>query len=96
MLCLHIPGALVSRVERDQVDAHLPKYVQYACCYWTAHLSQASNFQQAQIGLCDDGKIHKFPQKHFLHWLEVLSLLRKMSEGVQMVVDLEKMLMVCD
>jgi hypothetical protein len=96
MLCLHMPGALVSEAGCDRVDTHLPKYVQYVCCYWTAHLSQASAFQRAQIGLSDDGKIHKFLQEHFLHWLEVLSLLRKMSDSVQMAMDLEKMLMVRD
>jgi hypothetical protein len=48
------------------------------------------------IELCDNGQIHKFIQKHFLHWLEALSLMRKMSEGVLMITALQSKLVVSD
>jgi NACHT domain len=86
---LRMPGALVSEVKSNLVERFLPVHVQYACCYWVDHLQQGKN------GLCgDNGPVHIFLQKHFLHWLEALSLMKHMSRGVIMVRTLESMLTV--
>lgn len=85
---LRLPGALASGVEKSRVEECLPLSVQYACRYWVYHL------QQGNINLCDNGQIHTFLQKHFLHWLEALSLIKKMSEGVLMVKVLQSMVSV--
>jgi hypothetical protein len=37
-----------------------------------------------------------FLQQHFLHWLEALSLMGKMSEGVLMITALQSVLTVSD
>jgi hypothetical protein len=88
---LQMPGALTTEVESNIVSRYLPVHVQYACRYWIDHL------QRGEIGLCDDnGQIHKFLQQHFLHWLEALSLMGKMSEGVLMITVLQSMLTVSD
>ena len=86
MCGLQMPGALTSEVESSTVSHCLPVHVQYACRYWVYHL------QQGNIDLCDNGQIHIFLQKHFLHWLEALSLIKKMSEGVLMVKVLQSMI----
>jgi hypothetical protein len=85
MCGLRMPGALASEVESNTVSHYLPAHVQYACRYWVYHL------QQGNIDLSDNGPIHIFLQEHFLHWLEALSLVRKMSEGVLMVKILQSM-----
>jgi hypothetical protein len=91
MCGLQMPGTLTSEVERNTVSRCLPEGVQYACRYWIYHL------QESEIGLCgDNGQIYQFLQKHFLHWLEALSLMGKMSEGVLMITALQSMCTVSD
>jgi hypothetical protein len=96
-LCdLRLPGALASEVKRSLVDQCLPDHIQYACCYWVGHLLQGNielcqNEELCQNGkLCDYRKVYEFLKDHFLHWLEALSLIGKMSEGVQMVTGLSQ------
>jgi hypothetical protein len=79
------PGVLVASVERSHVDQCIPLEVQYACLYWIQHL-QKSNRQ-----LFDDGQEHQFLKKYFLHWLEVLGWIRKVSEGIHAIVILESL-----
>jgi hypothetical protein len=40
------------------------------------------------IGLCDNGTIDVFLKKHFLHWLEGLSLMKSISDGVFAIAKL--------
>ena len=76
---LRTPGTLRSETETSTVNQHLPYHVQYACQYWVDHL------QKSDLSLDDDRRVYKFLQTHFLHWLETLSLLGKMSEAVLMI-----------
>jgi NACHT domain len=85
---LPTPGALSSEVDRNTVDIYLPVHLQYACQYWVGHT------QRGNVHICDNGQIHGFLQSHFLHWLEALSLMGKISEGVLMVMNLESVLTV--
>jgi hypothetical protein len=91
---LQMPGILLD--ELNGVNKDPLTHIQYACCYWVSHLRDASHLPLEQIGLCDSGKVHVFLQKHFLHWLEALSLMGNMSDGVVMVRTLESMLTVSD
>jgi hypothetical protein len=91
MCGLQMPGVLTSEVESNTVSHCLPGHVQYACRYWVDHL------QRGKIGLCGDNEqVHKFLKEHFLHWLEALSLIGKMPEGVFMIEALQSMLTVSD
>jgi Cdc6-like AAA superfamily ATPase len=84
---LHKPGALTSEVREGVVEDALLR-IEYACCYWVHHLSDhladASHARLETKILSDGGTVHKFLQAHLLHWLEALSLLRRLSEGVTM------------
>jgi hypothetical protein len=82
---LNAPGALASAVGSSRIEQCLPADLQYACCYWVQHL------QRSEARLCDNDQVHKFLQKHFLHWLEALSLIGKMSNGIRMVSALQSM-----
>ena len=79
---LHAPGTLASAVESSKIEQCLPVEVQYACRYWIQHL------QRSEARLCNEDQVHKFLRKHFLHWLEALNLIGKISDSVQMVMDL--------
>jgi hypothetical protein len=90
---LQRPGTVRSEVEESRVESCLPIDVQYACRYWVEHLHSS---EQVHAGLCDDGLIHSILRKHFLHWLEALSLIGRISEGVLVIELLRSMLTVGD
>jgi hypothetical protein len=91
---LRLPGRLTSEVDRHVVQCALPQEIQYACRYWVDHL------QRSRVKLCDHDslhdRVHAFLKEHFLHWLEALSLMGNMSDGVLMVKALYVLLTVCD
>ena len=84
---LRAPGVLASKMDNSWVEQCLPAELQYACRYWVQHL------QRSKARLCDNGQVHTFLQKHFLHWLETLNLIGKASDSVHMVIDLESMVL---
>jgi hypothetical protein len=83
---LHNPGAFMANVGSDRVEQFLPPEVQYGCIYWVQHL------QKSGAQLHDDDQVHQFLREHLLHWLEVLSLTGKMSEGVLAIRSLESII----
>jgi hypothetical protein len=82
------PGVLIADIESAQVEQCLPPEVQYACVYWIQHL------QKSGAQLYDNDQGHKFLQVHFLHWLEALSWMRKVSEGIHAIASLESVAVV--
>jgi len=85
---LPLPGFLAHDVDDNEVARCVPPHLQYACLYWVNHLRESG------CDLRDSGAVHQFLQKHFLYWLEALSLMRKTSDSLSMVLQLESMLMV--
>jgi hypothetical protein len=70
--------------------------IRYSCVFWVDHLDDSE--RQAKISdkdLEDAGIVHDFLQKKYLYWLESLSLLRSMSEGVGEVQKLEALVVSC-
>jgi hypothetical protein len=83
-LCnLQLPGALSCEVEYSVVEKSIPLAVNYACRYWVHHL------RLSNVKLSDNSLVHSFLRQHFLHWLEALSLIRKMSDSVLIIRSLE-------
>jgi hypothetical protein len=80
---LQNPGTFMTDVGSDRVEQFLPPEVQYACIYWVQHV------QKSGAQLHDDDQAHQFLREHLLHWLEVLSLIGKISEGVLAITSLE-------
>ena len=85
---LDAPGVLVAEVESSRVEQCLPPEVQYACLYWVEHL------QKGDARLRDNDKVHQFLQTHLLHWLEALSWMQKMSEGILAIISLDSIALV--
>ncbi|EAQ83820.1 hypothetical protein CHGG_10224 [Chaetomium globosum CBS 148.51] len=77
--CLKVPGMLRSELDQQTINAHLPPEVQYACQYWVHHLKESEH------NIEDDGPVHAFLTNHLLHWLEVLALLGRLSDGVLLI-----------
>lgn len=89
---LRDPGCLIDEVK--PVDQDPLASIRYICVYWIEHLCEIERTLHDQVGLCDNGTIHLFLKKHFLHWLEALSLMRNMSSGVIGMRKLENLLAV--
>ncbi len=68
---LHLPGALASDVDDDQIEQFIPEELQYACSYWVQHLQESKN------PLSDNGDVHHFLRRHLLCWLEALIFPKK-------------------
>ncbi|EXK79656.1 hypothetical protein FOQG_15754 [Fusarium oxysporum f. sp. raphani 54005] len=86
---LGIPGFPI-----DQVSLPVPDplaSIRYSCVYWVDHLDNSNPTERISDNrdLQDGGVVHEFVQKKYLCWLESLSLLRRMSEGVNAVHKLE-------
>ncbi|EUC26918.1 hypothetical protein COCCADRAFT_31441, partial [Bipolaris zeicola 26-R-13] len=77
------PGVLRSEVYEQAVATRLPPDLQYSCRYWVDHL------KQSRRDIIDGDATHFFLQKHFLHWLEALSLIRESSRCVNLLNSLE-------
>ena len=92
MYNLRDPGILIDQV--ISVDPDPLVQIRYACVYWIYHLCEVDRKLHDQVGLCDNGIIDIFLKKHFLHWLEALSLMGKLSSGVVMIRELENFLAV--
>jgi hypothetical protein len=88
-------GTLTDEVTTPEPDPLAP--VRYSCVYWIRHLYDGdANSGNAvyQNELDDDGSVALFLKTHFLHWLEALSLLRNVSEGVLAITNLKTLLSV--
>ncbi len=82
------PGKLISEIDRTTVSRHISPDLEYACLYWTYHLQQGGR-------VTNEDEIYTFVRTHFLHWLESLSLLRRLSDGIQSIRDLLAIIPVC-
>jgi hypothetical protein len=76
------PGKARIEVDPQTIDTCLPAPVRYACLYWVYHLTESKEIIQ------DRDYIYCFLEHHFLHWLEALSLLGKISESISMIDNL--------
>ena len=85
---LEHPGRLRQEIDCSTIRERLPPALQYACRYWVHHA------QQSEIPPLDNGEVHVFLQKHFLHWFEALSLLNASATAIDYVGTLQLLLCV--
>jgi DNA polymerase III delta prime subunit len=92
MCNLDYPGQARQSLTRTQVTACVPPEMQYACRYWVYHA------QQGKSEAHDDDVIHTFLKRHFLHWLEALSLMGCLANAIDYVGMLQLLVAVsvCD
>jgi hypothetical protein len=79
------PGCSINEVKHPDPDPLAP--IRYACVYWVDHLCEIKSSYD-EVGLYDNGTIDVFLRKHFLHWLEALSLIKGISDGVLAIAKL--------
>ncbi len=69
--------------------------IRYSCVFWVDHLCLNGDSPGCKRELMDDGPVFRFLNDHFLRWLESLSLLGKLSDGVQSIRKLLHLAQVC-
>ncbi|KAF2627243.1 vegetative incompatibility protein HET-E-1 [Macroventuria anomochaeta] len=77
------PGTLRSEINEERITSSLSPDLQYACSYWVDHLKQSGQ------GIVGGDATHLFLQKHLLHWLEAMSLIRESSRCVDLLDSLQ-------
>ncbi|KAI9163364.1 Vegetative incompatibility protein [Paramyrothecium foliicola] len=83
------PGTLIEEVTRPESDSLAA--VHYSCLYWADHLrdSLANNNQASEEALRDRGTLAGFVRQKHLYWLEGLSLLKGVPQGMLSLAKLE-------
>jgi hypothetical protein len=78
-----------SKSNEPKPDLHRLDPLRYSCVFWYKHLckgdSKSSDYEHE---LSDNGAILKFFNTHFLHWLEALSLIHQLSDGILIIREL--------
>ncbi|KAL6354150.1 hypothetical protein LRP88_12484 [Fusarium phalaenopsidis] len=83
---LNAPGFPIDKLLPPDLEPLSP--IRYSCVYWVDHLHDSDSIEANNV-LQDSGNVHGFIREKHLYWLECLSLLQTMSEGVNAVHKLE-------
>ncbi|KAJ5707365.1 hypothetical protein N7488_007166 [Penicillium malachiteum] len=100
-------NVMFETLQRDVLNIKLPGFsikdlrqpspnplaaVEYACVYWIDHLQLSERNESYDLSLNDRGLVDEFLRKKYLHWLEALSILGSVSNGIQAMKKLEILL----
>lgn len=88
------PGAPAIGMKRDRLEQCLPLELQYACLYWIQHLQKSGVRLSDNNNNNNNNNVHDFLKEHFLHWLEALGWMGKVSEGIHAINSLESIVVV--
>ena len=76
------PGVRRIEIGKEKIEGCIPADIAYACSYWVLHVVEGRK------ELRDDDQVHRFLRDHFLHWLEALSWLGRLSSAVPYIRQL--------
>ncbi|KAH8645897.1 beta transducin-like protein HET-D2Y [Tricladium varicosporioides] len=86
---LSAPGFSIDQLKQPTPDPLAA--ARYSCLYWVDHLLNC-NTTKTSSDLKDSGPVNKFLRQSYLYWLEALSLIRGLSNGIAMIENLENIL----
>lgn len=86
------PGFPIERVKERSPDPLA--IARYSCVYWVDHLKDCDSSPNTDQGLQVGDAVDNFLRKKYLHWIEALSLLKSLSEGIVAMVKLDSLLQV--
>jgi hypothetical protein len=89
---LGAPGFPIDQLSPDRLKTSAS--IRYCCVFWVDHLRD-SNSTTIRTALRDNGDIHRFIRDKYLYWLEFLSLLGSIAEGIKAVHKLEALVVSC-
>ncbi|PQE27703.1 vegetative incompatibility het-e-1 protein [Rutstroemia sp. NJR-2017a WRK4] len=83
---LRAPGISIDQIKQPDPDPLAA--AQYSCIYWVDHLLD-SNTRGNFDNLKDIGLVYRFLTQSYLYWLEALSLMKSLSNGIVIIRKLE-------
>ena len=86
---LRTPGISIEQVKQPDPDPLAA--IRYSCLYWADHFLGCQIKEDTTKHLEDSGSIHVFLRRYFLYWLEALSLMKCMVDGVVVIKKLENL-----
>lgn len=89
---LSAPAISIDQVKQPNPDPLAA--AQYSCLYWGDHLIDCDVGGNTINDLKDGGSVYKFLRTSYLYWLEALSLMKSLSDGIVMIMKLENWLQV--
>lgn len=94
MYSLGALGYPTGRVKQPDPDLDPLAASRYSCIYWVDHLCgwNPNSSGNHGVDLQSGGAVDRFLREKYLYWLEALSLLRRMSDGVLAIAKLEDLL----
>ncbi|KAI9643515.1 hypothetical protein NHQ30_008134 [Ciborinia camelliae] len=75
-------GTRIAEIDTEKKAKYLLR-VEYPCRHWIDH------FEKGNVVECDNRNLHNFLLKHFLHWLEAMSLMERFSDSIIAINSLE-------
>ncbi|PVH69914.1 HET-domain-containing protein [Cadophora sp. DSE1049] len=87
---LSAPGISIDQVKPHDQD--LLAAARYSCLHWVDHLLDCMTNGNTMNDLKDGGSVYNFLCQSFLYWLDALSLMKSLSNGILMIGKLEKWL----
>jgi hypothetical protein len=87
---LNVPGISIDQVKKPEPD---PLAVaRYSCIYWVDHLIDCHARGNTTNNLEDSGPVYNLLRKSCLYWLEALSLMKSLPDGIVIIMKLENLL----
>nr|CEG04551.1 unnamed protein product [Fusarium clavum]CEG05777.1 unnamed protein product [Fusarium clavum] len=79
-------NATPEEVGKDTLTNYLPAELEYASIYWVYHLEASGR---------PNDMVYGFLLDHFLHWLEALSILKRLPHVLKVLQNLTDLVEVC-
>jgi hypothetical protein len=92
ILSIKFPGLSIE--EARQLCPNPLAAAQYACVYWVDHLQSGWFSRNGDPNLEEGGCVDVFLRHKYLYWLEALSILGSLSQGIAAMLKLEGLLQV--
>ncbi|OQV00791.1 WD domain-containing protein [Cladophialophora immunda] len=83
---LRYPGQPRRELKSTLINERMTPALQYACQYWVYHT------RKSETQIHDNDQVHLFLQAKFLHWIEALSLMNRLSEVIGQIGTLQSLL----
>jgi hypothetical protein len=84
----------ISINEMKQPDPDPLAAARYSCLYWVDHLIDCNVGGNTNNDLKDSGSVYHFLSTIYLYWLEALSLMKSLPDGIVIIMKLENWLQV--
>lgn len=75
-------------IQQEAINRHVSIELGYACVYWVYHLLESKRHVH-------EDEVYPFLEIHFLHWIELLSIMGKLPEGAMAIKGLLDAIAVC-